>query len=301
VKSKNHIRDSVPRKIFLVVNLIFLCVLSFVCLMPVLNVLCLSLSSSAAANSNQVTFWPVDFNLESYKYILDNAKFGDAFAMSIKRVLIALPINMFLMIFTAYPMSKEPDEFPGRTLFAWLFFFAMMVGTSLVPQYMVLRNYRILDTIWALVLPGALPIYNMILVMNFFRGLPREIEESAFIDGANYWVSLLAIVVPLSLPSMATVGLFTIVGHWNSWFDGMIFMNNPSHYPLQTYLQTVVVNYNTSQLSSMTAEQLEAISKISNRTTQSAMIFVAAIPIMCIYPFLQRFFVKGLVVGSVKG
>jgi len=116
VKSKNHIRDSVPRKIFLVVNLIFLCVLSFVCLMPVLNVLCLSLSSSAAANSNQVTFWPVDFNLESYKYILDNAKFGDAFAMSIKRVLIALPINMFLMIFTAYPMSKEPDEFPGRRI-----------------------------------------------------------------------------------------------------------------------------------------------------------------------------------------
>lgn len=298
---EHHIESSLGRKVYLVINMAVLVVMSFLCLMPVLNVLSLSLSSSAAANSSRVTFWPVEFNLNSYQYILDNTRFGDAFWMSIKRVVIGLPVNTILTVLTAYPLSKNRKALPGRTIFTWIFFFAMMVGTSLVPLYITMRNYQLLDSIWALILPGALPISNMLLVMNCFRSLPKEIEESAFVDGASHWVSLLKICLPLSLPSLATVSLFTIVGHWNSWFDGMIMMNHTENYPLQTYLQTITVNYETSQLATMTAEQLEAISNISNRTTQAAMIFIAALPVMCVYPFLQKYFVKGIVLGSVKG
>lgn len=295
------IKNSPARRVFVVVNTIVLTAVGILCVLPILNVLAISFSSSAAANANQVLFWPVDFNTLSYEYVMEHAEFGRAFLISVVRVLIGLPINMALMVMTAYPLSKSKEAFPIRNGAAWFFIFAMLFSVSLVPQYMVIRSMGLLDTIWAMILPGALPIFNMVLVMNFFRSLPKEIEESAFIDGAGYWTSLIKIYLPLSLPSLATVALFTIVGHWNSWFDGMIFMNNTANYPLQSYLQTVVVRYDTETLSKMTLEELEQINKVSNRTTQCAQIFIAALPILCVYPFLQKYFVKGLVMGSVKG
>jgi putative aldouronate transport system permease protein len=134
--------------------------------------------------------------------------------------------------------------------------------------------------------------------MNFFRGLPREIEEAAYIDGASYWTSLLKIFIPLSKPAIATITLFTLVGHWNAWFDGLIYMNSPKNYPLQSYLRTIVITLDTNTLSS--SEQL-LLTDISDRTFKAAQVFLAALPVLMVYPFLQKYFMKGLVMGSVKG
>ena len=163
---------------------------------------------------------------------------------------------------------------------------------------MVVRYLGLRDNILALILPGAVPVYFMILLMNFFRELPQEIEEAAYIDGAGYWTSLWKIYIPLSKPALATVTLFIVVGHWNSWFDGLIYMNSMENYPLQSYLQTTVigVDFNRASLSN-----LASLAEVSDRTFKAAQVFVGSLPILIVYPFLQPFFIKGLVLGSVKG
>jgi putative aldouronate transport system permease protein len=170
----------------------------------------------------------------------------------------------------------------------------------LIPFYMTVKTLGLINSIWALVLPGAIPVFNVLLLMNFFRQLPQEIEESVFLDGAGHWTNLWRIQVPLSMPAIATLILFTTVGHWNSWFDGLILMNHPKNYPLQSYLQTIVTTIE-QRLTNMTAEDVKILSEINDRTTKSAQIFLAALPILSVYPFLQRYFMSGIVLGSVKG
>ena len=155
-----------------------------------------------------------------------------------------------------------------------------------------------IDSFWALIIPAALPVFNVILLVNSFRSIPKELEEAAAMDGAGHWTILFKILLPMSAPILATLTLFVAVGHWNSWFDGIIFMNSPAKYPLQSYLQTVIVSPDPRFLSE---RDLALLQLISNRTTRAAQIFIAMIPIMVIYPFLQRYFVTGIKLGSVKG
>jgi len=288
-------------KVFAVFNYIFLSVSAILCLFPVIHVLALSFSSSAAATAGKVILLPVDFNLKSYEYALAKPEFLTSFWVSIKRVVLGAGINMFLTIIAAYPLSKEGHEFPMRNFYAWFFFITILFSGGLIPWYMVVKETGLLDTIWAVIIPGAVPVFNVVILLNFFRQLPKEIGESAFVDGANHWTVLWKIFVPLSTPSLATLLLFTTVGHWNSWFDGLILMNSPKNYPLQSYLQTVVVNKDTTVLAHASKEELELLQTISDRTTKAAQIFIAAFPILCFYPFLQKYFVKGIVLGSVKG
>jgi len=177
----------------------------------------------------------------------------------------------------------------------------MFFGGGLIPTYMVINKLGLLDSIWALVLPGAFSVWNMILLMNFFRGVPKELEEAAFLDGAGHVTTLFRIYLPISLPSLATLLLFTIIGHWNAWFDGILYMNSPSRYPLASYLSTLVISNSNKVSANMTMEQIEQLSKISDKTVSSAQIFLAMLPILIVYPLLQRYFMKGIVVGSVKG
>ena len=163
---------------------------------------------------------------------------------------------------------------------------------------MLVYSIGLIDNLWVLILPGAVPVFNVILLLNFFRNLPKELEEAALVDGAGHFRILWQIFVPISKAALATLVLFSAVGHWNSWFDGMIYMNRPEHYPLQTYLQSVIVMRDLSLLSN---EEWKNLQLISDRTVKSAQIFMGAIPILAIYPFLQRYFVKGIVLGSVKG
>ena len=283
------------------INIAFLLFSALLCLFPVLNVLALSLSSSTAATAGYVKLWPVDFTLKSYEYALGKPEFIASFVVSIQRVLLGAVVNMTCTVLAAYPLSQNNRDFPMRTAYAWFFFFTMIFSGGLIPWYLTIKQLGLIDTLWSVILPGALPIFHMIILLNFFRQLPHEISESAFVDGAGHWTVLLRIYLPLSTPALATLILFTCVGHWNSWFDGMILMNTPKKYPLQTYLRTVVVNRDIQSLSHATKEELEMFRLISDRTTKASQIFIAALPILAIYPFLQKYFVKGIVMGSVKG
>lgn len=292
------IMDSRGRKIFLILNNIFLLIASLVCLLPIIHVAALSFSSNSAATAGLVRMWPVDFTLSSYNYVFKRVDFWKAMVVSLKRIVLGGGLNMILTIVVAYPLSKEKNKFRWRSVYVWLFFITMLFNGGLIPTYMVIRNTGLIDTIWSLTLPGAVPVFNVILLLNFFRQVPKELEEAAFIDGAGHWTTLWKIYVPTSVPALATLTLFTLVYHWNSWFDGLIYMNRPEHYPLQSYLQTVVIQ---RDLSLVGEDEWKTLSKISDRTVKSAQIFLGALPILTVYPFLQRYFVKGIVLGSVKG
>ncbi|NMA64641.1 MAG: carbohydrate ABC transporter permease [Clostridiaceae bacterium] len=293
------LKRTTGEKIFTVFNVIILSIAAFLCLLPLINVLAISFSSSSAAAAGYVNLWPVDFTLASYQYALSKTEFLQSFLVSIKRVGLGYLVNMILTISIAYPLSKEKSAFRARNVYAWFFIITMMFSGGLIPTYMTIKSLHLLDTLWALVLPGAVPVFNVILLMNFFRGIPNEIEEAAYVDGAGHWTTLFKIYLPLSLPSLATVSLFVLVGHWNGWFDGMIYMNSPKNYPLQTYLRSIIISPDLDTMTS--SEQLVNMAEVSDRTFKSAQVFLGALPILAVYPFLQKFFMKGLVMGSVKG
>jgi putative aldouronate transport system permease protein len=280
-----------------IANAAFLVGLALLCLAPLVHVLAVSFSSSSAATAGLVTFWPVDFTWQSYRFVAEKPEFIRSIVVSTERVLLGTLLNMMLTVLIAYPLSKDAKSFPRRTFYVWIFVFSMLFSGGLIPWYMVIKETGLLDSIWALVLPGAVPIFNVILLLNFFRGLPKELEESAFIDGAGYWKILWKIYVPLSAPSLATLTLFAMVGHWNSWFDGLILMGTPEKYPLSSYMQTVVVQLD---IQSLIGSDLASIQQISDQTAKSAQIFLGALPILLVYPFLQRYFVSGMTLGSVK-
>jgi len=278
--------------------LFMLAVIAFLSLAPMLNTIMVSISGSTAVNAGQVYFFPVDLNFSSYQTILNDAKFWNAFTVSVERVLLGGAINMLLTVLMAYPLSRSVAQFRSRNVYMWIIIFTMLFSGGIVPWYMVISELNLINTIWALVLPGAVPVFNVILLMNFFRGIPKELEEAAFIDGAGPLKILRHIFLPVSLPSLATITLFVIVGHWNNFFDGIVLINDSDKIPLQTYLQQLSLT--RDQMQNMTVEQLQQYNKISNTTLNSAKILVSMIPIMLIYPFLQRYLIHGIVLGSVK-
>lgn len=294
-----HYREHWSRRLFMVVTYSALIALALLCLFPLLHVLALSLSSANAAAAGKVVLWPVDFTTKAYEFALDRPEFARSFWVSIKRVVLGTAVNMVLTVLVAYPLSKENAAFRWRTFYVWFFVLTMLFSGGLIPLYMIVRSTHLLDSIWALVLPNAVPVFNVVLLLNFFRALPRELEEAALMDGAGHWRILWQIYLPLSKPALATLTLFTIVFHWNSWFDGLIFMNSPANYPLQSYLQTLL-QIDLFSVSGTGMDQ-RMLQLVSDQTLRAAQIFLAAIPILAIYPFLQRYFVKGVVLGSVKG
>lgn len=295
------IKDSPSRKAFNVANMIFLIIMTLICVLPFIHLIALSLSSELATSAGEVGLLPKDFSLEAYKFLLQKKDFFRAMGVSVIRVILGTLISMTLVILTAYPLSKENNRFKARTKYVWFFAFTMFFSGGLIPTYMVIKELHLLDTIWALVLPGAVSVWNVVLLLNFFRQIPKELEEAALIDGAGQFTILVKVFLPIAVPSLATILLFTMVGQWNSWFDGVMYLNTTSKYPLQTYLSTIVLDQNMTNLNSMSPEQLKRMSEIGSLNLKSAQIFLGALPILCVYPFLQKFFVKGIIVGSVKG
>lgn len=287
--------------LFDALNLCFLLVAALLCLFPIVNVLSVSLSSKTAAAAGRVGIWPVEFTLAAYSYALTKKSFLTALVMSLKRVPIGIVVNMLLTILASYPLSKTKRELSGRNLYAWFFFFTMIFSGGLIPWYMTIKQVGLIDNLFALILPSAVQVFYILVLMNFFRRLPKEISESAIMDGAGHWSILWKIYVPLSLPSIATLVLFSFVFHWNAWFDGLILMTSPTRYPLQTYMRSILGVVDPIRLKGLTAKQIEQLMRVSNRTLKSSQIFIAAAPVLAVYPFLQRYFMKGLVLGSVKG
>lgn len=277
--------------VWLIVILMTLC-----CLFPLLNTLAISFSNNSAVNANQVGILPVGFTLSSYKKLLEDNQFWRSAWISVLRVVLGTGLNMLMMILLAYPLSKSKNRFASRDIYMKLVIFVMLFNGGLIPGYIIVSKLHLLNTIWALVLPGAVPVFNVILLMNFMKGLPEALEEAAVIDGASEWTILTRVVLPISKPGLATVALFCIVNHWNDYFQGLIYMRTPSKYPLQTYIQQLTID--VSQITD--PQQLIYFMTISTRTLNAAKIVVATVPLLVIYPFLQRYFVTGIVIGAVK-
>jgi putative aldouronate transport system permease protein len=286
---------STTYKIFSFLNNIFLSVLGLICVLPIIHVLSVSLSSRAAATANIVNFWPVGFTLDAYKQTLANEHFLRALAIGIERTVLGTILSMIVLLFAAYSLSKSDHKFPGRSIYVWFFVFQMLFNGGLIPTYLIVKETGLLNTIWALIIPGAVGGFNLILMLNFFRAIPPELEEAALIDGAGHFTTLVKIYLPVSMAAIATIGLFDMVGHWNSWFDGMIYLKDPKDYPMATFLQSLLSKeYIGNGISGADMEN------ISNRTVKASQIFIGALPILLVYPFLQKYFVKGIVLGSVK-
>ena len=290
-----------PQQVFTVFNYIFLTMLGVLCVLPLLNIIALSFSSRNMVNARMVTFWPKQFTVSSYAYMLEKSGLMPAVLITLKRVVLGLVVNILMTIIVAYPLSKTKEAFRSRKYYVGFFLFTMIFNGGLIPTYLVVKELRMLDTIWVLILPNAVTMYYVLLMLNFFRGLPSSIEEAAIVDGCNQWQTMVKIYLPLSLPSLATIALFIVVGHWNEWFDGMIYNNKSTNYPLMTFLQYQIINFKTSDLRPEQIAANPSLADLDGRAIKSAGIVLCTLPILCLYPFLQRYFVTGIVVGSVKG
>lgn len=294
---KSKLAKSFGDRVFLVVDYILLFIVSLTCLLPVVHVAALSFSDTVSASTNSVLFLPKGFNMAAYETMFSNPIFLNSFFVSIFRTLVGTAINLVLAILAAYPLSKEDEELRGRKWISLFFIIPMMVSGGLIPNYLLVNSLGLMDSLWALILPGCLPIANVVLMMNFFRGINRSIFESAEIDGANDFTILLRIALPLATASIATVTLFQMVAHWNEWFGATIYINDRNKWPLQTLLRQMLtsIDYN-----SFGAESLGKLRLLSDRSFRGAMIAFATVPIMCVYPFMQKYFVSGITIGSVK-
>ena len=277
---------------------LILTLLTLMCLLPILHTVAISFSDQAKAAAGEVMFWPNGFSANSYAKLLQEGSFLQAFWISIQRVCLAIAISVSITILSAYALSKSPQVFRGRNIYLWVLVFTMLFNAGTIPWYMAIRTVGLLDKIWALVLPNAVSAYNIILMMNFFKGIPSALEEAALVDGAGPWRTLFQIYIPLSKPSIATITLFTVVYHWNNFYDGLVLMSKPNHYPLQTYIYQLTVTVDVRTITNI--DTLKELLKVSGLTLNASKLVVSMVPILLIYPFLQRYFVTGLTLGSVK-
>lgn len=285
-------------RVAIIYTIVFL--LALICLIPLLNIVAISFSSSAAVTANIVGLLPVQFSTAAYEKIMSDQQFWRSFGISVIRVILALIINMVLIVLMAYPLSKTKREFKGRNIYMSLLIFAMLFNGGMIPTYLVVKKLNLLNSIWSLILPGAVPIFSVILVMNFFIGIPKSLEEAAVIDGATPIQVLYKVYIPCSLPSLATVALFSIVGSWNDFYSGLIYMTKVENYPVMTYIQSLSVNIEELLKAGASNSTIASVLEVSNQNLNAAKIVVAVIPLLLIYPILQKYLITGIVMGSVK-
>lgn len=288
---------SLGSRIFNVVNVVIMTLLSISCIYPLWYAFCLSVSSKSAANSGLVTFYPVGFSLASYQQIMGDMQFFRSFLISVERTVLGTFVTMLILIIFAYPLSRSITEYKPKNVIMWIVIFCMLFNGGTIPWYITMVKYGLIDNIWGLVLCGGVPVFNLILLINFYRGIPKELIEAAQVDGAGEWRILFKVIVPCSIPVLATLILFTSVGYWNEFFQGLVLSSGEKHYPLQTYIKQMVVSIQTTNLS---MDQIEKMDKLSNKSLDAAKIFIAMIPMLVVYPFLQKYFVNGIMLGAVK-
>lgn len=295
VKSK-----SFKYRVRIVLTYLIIIMLGLLYLLPLWNIVCYSFSSAIAIQQNKVTIFPVGFNFAAYERILSDEQFWTSFRISVVRVILSFVINVVLIVLMAYPLSKSNREFYGRNIYMYLVLFAMLFTGGMVPTFLVVNKLKLINTIWALVLPGAVPIFSVIMVMNFFKGIPKTLEEAAMIDGASPFRIMSQIYVPCAKPAIATVSLFSIVGNWNDFFSGLVYMTKRSKYPIMTYIESIRVNMRDMVEAGASAEELSSAVTLSGMNLNAAKIVVAVVPLMLIYPFLQKYLITGIVMGAVK-
>ena len=290
------IKETKARKTFEILNYILLGFYALIAVFPLIHLGAISLSKTSYAEAGAVTLFPMGFNIKAYEYVFSNSMFFTAFLNSLARLILGVPLNMLMICLAAYPLSRPQRYLRTRSVYSWFFVITMLFSGGLVPTFILVTSLKLQNSVFALILPGAVPVFSLILMTNFFRQLPHELHEAAQIDGAKEWTILFKLYIPLSLPSVITLTLFSIVAHWNSWLDGILYMNTLEKMPLQAYLQSVVINNMEGNI-----DNIIDTNYVSQVTVDAARLFLAVIPIAIIYFPLQKFFIKGLTLGGVKG
>lgn len=289
---------SLSAKTFNVINGILMAIVIIITLYPLVYVLALSLSSSEYVQAGMVSIIPRGFNIEAYKQVFADNHFWKSYGNTIVYTVLGTALNLAFTSTMAFALSRR--DLIGRKPLNMLVVFTMFFSGGLIPNFLLVKNLHIYNTIWAVLLPGAINTYNMIIVRTFMQQLPEEILESGRIDGANDLQLFSKIVLPLSKPSLATIGLYYAVDHWNAYFYPMLYLKDKSKYPLQVLLKEMIVDEDLSSLSQGAAEIVGNMQPTSDML-MGASIIIALIPILCVYPFVQKYFVQGVMIGSVKG
>lgn len=286
-------RKPVSSRIFDIVVYILLFLVAMVTIVPFLQVVTISLSPPEVVASYGLHLIPTKIDLEGYRSIFKYKLLWTSYRNTIVRTLFGTALSMLLYVIAAYPLSKK--YLPNRRFWIFFIIFTMYFSGGMIPSYLLINNWlKLSNTIWALILPPAMSAYNLIIVRNFFESIPDSLEESARIDGARETTVLFKIVAPLSMPVLATVSLWCIVGHWNAWYDCMLYIRDDTKYVLQYTLQRILLDGQVQDLDHIGT-------KVNTETMKMASIVVSILPIMIIYPFVQKYFTKGVMIGAVKG
>jgi putative aldouronate transport system permease protein len=267
-------------------------------LFPFINILAVSFSSSRAINAGEVSLWPIEFNLDAYRNLIADGQLLVAMRNSLVITLVGTAFNMLFTVLAAYPLSKR--RLQGRNVMLMGILFTMLFGGGLIPNFLLISSLGLVNSYWGLWLPALISAYNMFVMKSFFEGLPEELEESAAIDGAKDWMILWRIILPISMPVIAALTLFYAVGWWNNYFNVLIYIKSTDKLSLTVKLYQMLQNV-SSELLRTTNGEGALQTTITPEGIRAASIVIAVLPILCVYPFLQKHFVKGVLMGSVKG
>ena len=297
LKKNNKVKLSMGDRIFTIVVYLILIAAGIATLFPFLDVVFTSLTSAKelVENAEKVIAIPRHPTLQNYEYVLSGQSIFHAYGVTIFRTVVGTVFNMLITVLTAYPLSKK--FLPGRSVIMQIFFFTMIFSGGMIPTYLVVKSYHLTNTIWALIIPGMLNVYNMIIMRTFFEGIPEDLEEAARIDGCSEWKALAKIILPVSKPVLASISLFYAVWHWNSFFDVVLYITERKLWPLQTLLREIVLTMSMAELNANMAD----VATPPSSSVVAATVMVSVIPILLVYPFLQKYFVKGVMIGAVKG
>lgn len=286
---------SVRNRWFDYVNTILVLVITCLCLAPFLHVVAISLSSNNPIMSGKVTLWPVDLNLEAYSRVFQDKTMITSMGYTIALTVIYTVLCMIMTIIAAYPLTKS--HLRGRKLIMLIIIITMFFGGGIIPEYLLVKELHLLNTMWSLILPGLISPFNLIIMISFFQSIPDSLEEAAHIDGCGYFGVLLRIVLPLSVPTIAALSLFYAVSRWNGFMDSLFYITDPNQYPLQLKLYQLVINNMANDV--MQLEGLRMV-EILPESLKAASVIFSTLPILLLYPWLQRFFVTGIMLGAVK-
>ncbi|CAH0119203.1 hypothetical protein PAE9249_01702 [Paenibacillus sp. CECT 9249] len=291
-------KKSLGSKLFDLCNVVLLTIFAVTCVYPFLNVISVSFSTPSASNTFGLRLWPEQFTLEGYKMVLSNKYIWTGYYNTLFRTLVGTLLNVIFSVLCAYPLSKK--YLPNRNVWTLLIIFTMFFSGGLIPNYLLISELGLMDSRWSLILPGLIAPFTMIIVRNYFMSLPAEVEESAKIDGAGDLRILFRIVLPMSLPIIATISLWYAVAHWNAWFDSLLYIRDPDKTVLGTVLRKIVIE-GSQQFEQYEQAFNKDAANVNPSIIKAATIMVATIPIIRVYPFIQKYFVKGIMIGSLKG
>ena len=289
--------ESKSYKTFKVLDVFLLLLIAFVTLFPFIYLFSISLSSSKAVLAGNVYFYPKDFNFQAYKGIMEQSNFWLGYKNTVIYTVFGTLISLFMTIICSYPLSKK--NLVGSSVFLKLIVFTMFFSGGLIPTYLLIQKIGLVNTRFAILLPGAINAYNVLIMKTFFQGIPESLEEAAKIDGLNQIGVLIKIVLPLSKPIIATITLFISVGFWNDWFSSLIFLNSDKLYPVTLFLRNIIMGTTMAAKSGQTMDA--SAGQSLPQTLQAAATMLVVLPILCVYPFVQKYFVQGVMIGSVKG